>query len=67
MDVDAVMAMLTRAGIEFERRVPDPDFPRGFREGTAMELVVEDMGYPGFFSKLGFDADGQLLSIGAWE
>lgn len=66
-DLDAMTAMLTRAGIEYETRTPNPEFPRSFRDGTTTQLVVEDMGYTGFYSVLGFDADGRLLSVGAWE
>lgn len=66
-DLDVMAAMLTRAGLDVERRSADPPSGRGCREGTATELVVQDMGYEGFFSVLGFDADGRLLSLGAWE
>lgn len=67
-DLQTMTSMLERAGIDFEKRAPYPDYEgRGWRTGTTTEIQVEDMGYPGFVSVFGFDETGALVSVGAWE
>jgi hypothetical protein len=69
-ELESTIAMLNRAGIAYERLAPDvvPDADaRGRRAGTAVEIQIEDLGYIGFFTVLGFDDAGRLVSVGAWE
>ena len=61
-DLDAMLAMLDRAKIEFEREI----IPISCKDAGHTELMVE-RGYTGFVSCLIFSPDGALVSIEAYE
>jgi hypothetical protein len=62
-DLEQVLAMFARAGIVFERGDGD--------KGTVLNCEAHagpaNEGYSGFTACLGFDVQGNLTSIGAWE
>jgi hypothetical protein len=64
-DLENTKAMLDRAGVVYEEVSPGKD--------AAVELTARqgdgpaNLGYVLFVSALGFNADGSLRWVGAWE
>jgi hypothetical protein len=64
-DLETTRAMLDRAGVVYTEGAPGKD--------AAIELLVREgdgpanRGYIRFVSVLGFNADGSLAWVGAWE
>lgn len=67
--MQTILGMLSRTLIKHQLAPDehDPRFPRSSRPGTAWSIEVEDLGYPGFYTSIMFDGQGELLAIGAWE
>ena len=72
-DIDTIRAMLDKADVRYKVTESDPS-DRGVRPGTSTQIVTNrwrrgegNLGYMGFLTVFGFDADGNLISVGAWE
>ena len=73
-EFEAFTAMLKRAGVVFTEKIGPSDWNVPWASQCVMILTVcEDrgsttnIGHSGFYTELFWDADGQLLGIGAWE
>lgn len=67
--MQAMLDMLSRANIKHQH-VPDehdPRFPQFSRPGTAWAIEIQDLGYGGFYTRIMFNEQGDLLAVGAWE
>lgn len=77
-DLRTIERIFTRAAIAYEvdEARPDRDFPATrhvlttageLGSTSTLQRTPANLGYLGFFTVMGFDEDGQLLWIGAWE
>ena len=56
------MAMLKRAGIEYDHQMP-----RAKKGGGVQHVVTVWGGYPHFHTVVVFDSEGNLIDFGAYE
>lgn len=74
-DMAVLKDILDRAGVAYslDRAYPSSAVPERQRPVTAIQIHAEprgcgpNKGYSGCFAELAFDADGMLVSVGAWE
>jgi hypothetical protein len=73
-DLDTLRAMFERADVRYEvNEATGDEFPTHPTTTQVLETAggtkrgTGNLGYSGFYSGFGFDADGKLLWVGAWE
>ena len=73
-EFEAFTAMLKRAGIVFTEQPGPSDLNVPWASQCVMILRIDqdynssvNIGYTSFYTELFWDADGQLLGMGAWE
>lgn len=66
-DVEAMLAMLNRAGIKFERENETREIWAGGRKIAGYQAILVEDGLRGSCSEMIFDLDGTLVSIESRE